>query len=102
MNILIIILLILAGIIVLLLSIAIFTKKGYHIQRDIAINAPLPKVFDYIKQIKNWDAFNERATADPSRKNEFKGKDGTVGFIYAWSGNKKVGEGEKEIMNIVE
>ena len=102
MNILITILLVIAAIIVLFLIIALFTKKGYHIQREIIINAPLQKVFDYLKQIKNWDNFNERATADPSRKNEFKGTDGTVGFIYAWSGNKKVGEGEKEIMSISE
>ena len=102
MNILITILLGIAGIIALLLLIALFTKKGYHIQREIIINAPLQKVFDYLKQLKNWDNFNERATADPSRKNEFKGTDGTVGFIYAWSGNKKVGEGEKEIKAITE
>ena len=102
MSILITILLVIAGIISLLLIIALFTKKAYSIRCEIIINAPLPKVFDYLKQIKNWDSFNERATADPSRKNEFKGTDGTVGFIYAWSGNKKVGEGEKEIKNIEE
>lgn len=39
---------------------------------------------------------------DPAMKKNFKGTDGTVGFIYAWNGNKKVGEGEKEIKNIVE
>jgi hypothetical protein len=38
----------------------------------------------------------------PDRKKEFKGTDGTVGFIYAWSGNKDAGQGEKEILNIVE
>jgi hypothetical protein len=102
MNILITILLVIASIIALLLIIAAFTKKGYHIRCEIIINAPLQKVFDYIKLLKNWDNFNERATADPSKKNEFKGTDGTVGFIYAWSGNKKVGEGEKEIMSISE
>ncbi|MEP7197086.1 MAG: SRPBCC family protein [Saprospiraceae bacterium] len=102
MNILSTILILIAAIIVLLLIVALFTKKGYHIQRDIIINAPLEKVFEYIKQLKNWDNFNERAVADPSKKNEFKGIDGTVGFIYAWSGNKKVGEGEKEIMSISE
>ena len=102
MNILITILLALASFIALLLIIALFTSKGYYIQCEISINAPFQKVFDYIKHIKNWDNFNERAVADPSKKNEFKGTDGTVGFIYAWSGNKKVGEGEKEIKNIVE
>ena len=102
MNILITILLVIAGIIALLLIIALFTKKEYNIHREIIINAPLQKVFDYIKQFKNWDSFNERATADPSKKEEFKGTDGTVGFIIAWNGNKKVGEGEKEIKAIVE
>ena len=96
------ILLVIAGIISLLLLIAFFMKKGYNIQCEIIINAPLQKVFDYIKQLKNWDNFNERAVADPSKKNEFKGTDGTVGFIYAWSGNKKVGKDEKEIKSISE
>ena len=102
MNILIDILLVLASVIVFLLIVALFTKKGYSIHREIIINAPLQKVFDYLKQLKNWDNFNERATADPSKKNKFRGTDGIVGFIYAWSGNKKVGEGEKEIKAIVE
>lgn len=33
-------------------------------------------------------------------KKEFKGTDGTVGFIYAWNGNKEAGEGEQEIKAI--
>ena len=98
MNILITILSILSSIIALLLIIALFTKKGYNIQCEIIINAPLQKVFDYVKQLKNWDNFNERATADPSRKEEFKGTDGTVGFIYAWSGNKKVGKATNQTL----
>ncbi|MBV9989267.1 MAG: SRPBCC family protein [Chitinophagaceae bacterium] len=102
MSVFITILLVLAAIIVLFLIIAAFSKKGYHIQRDVVINAPLPVVFDYIRYLKNWDNFNEPAMADPSKKNEFRGTDGTVGFIYAWSGNSKVGEGEKEIKGITE
>ena len=102
MNIIITILLVLAGIIALLLLIALFTKKGYNVEREITINVPLQKVFDYIKQLKNWDNFNKWAMTDPGMKREFKGTDGTVGFIYAWKGNKKAGEGEKEIKAIVE
>ena len=102
MNILITVLLVIAFLIAVVLLIALFTKKGYNIQSKIIINAPVQNVFNYIRLIKNWDSFNERATADPSRKNEFKGTDGTVGFISAWSGNKRVGEGEKEIKFISE
>ena len=102
MNILFTILLVIAGIIALLLIIALFTKKEYNIHREIIINSPLQKVFDYIKQLKNWDNFNKWAMADPNMKREFTGTDGTVGFIYAWNGNKKAGEGEKEIKAIAE
>ena len=37
-----------------------------------------------------------------NRKEEFKGTDGTVGYIYSWSGDKKAGVGEKEILNLIE
>jgi hypothetical protein len=96
------ILFVIAAIIALLFIVAFFTKRGYSIQREIIINAPLQKVFDYLRFLKNWDNFNKPAMADPSEKREFKGTDGTVGFIYSWSGNSKVGQGEKEIKLISE
>ena len=102
MNTLITILLILAGIIALLLFIALFIKKEHYVRRDIIINAPRQKVFDYVRMLKNQDKFNKHAMEGPDRKREYKGTDGTVGFIYSWSGNKKAGVGEKEIKNIVE
>jgi len=103
MNILVIILLILAGIIAFLLFIALFMKKNHYVRREIIINAPLQKVFDFLRLLKNQDQFNKWATADKkNRKEEFKGIDGTVGFIYSWSGDKSAGQGEKEIKNIIE
>ena len=103
MNILSTILLVIAGIIILLFIIAFFMKKDHYVKREIVINAPLQKVFDFLKLLKNQDQFNKWATTDKlNRKEEFKGTDGTVGFIYSWSGNKNAGQGEKEIKNIVE
>jgi hypothetical protein len=102
MTTLITILLVIAGIIALLLIFGLFMKREHYVNREIIINAPLQKVFDFLKLLKNQEKFNQRAAADPDRKKEFKGTDGTVGFIYAWSGNKNAGEGEKEIKNIVE
>lgn len=102
MSIIIIILLILAGIIALLLIMALFMKKEHYVKREIIINAPRQKVFDFLKLLENQEKFNKYAMTAPDRKKEFKGTDGTVGFIYAWKGNKDAGEGEKEIMNIIE
>ncbi len=96
------ILLVVAGIIALLLIVALLMKKEHYVKREIIINAPRQKVFDYIKLLKNQDSFNKHAMAAPDRKSEFKGTDGTVGYIYSWSGNKDAGVGEKEIKHIIE
>jgi hypothetical protein len=95
------ILLIIAGIIALMLIIPLFMKKEHYVKREIIIHAPRQKVFDFLKLLKNQEQFNKWANRG-NRKEEFKGIDGTVGFIYSWSGDKSAGEGEKEIMNIVE
>jgi hypothetical protein len=102
MNIIITILLVLAGIIAVLLFIGLFMKKEHYVKREITINAPRQKVFDYIKLLKNQDEFNKHAKAGTDRQKEFKGTDGTVGYIYSWSGDKDAGVGEKEIKNIIE
>lgn len=102
MNIALTVLLIIVVLLVLLLTIGIFMKRGYQTHSEIAIHAPLQKVFGYLKQIKNQDNFNLWIMIDPNMHREFKGTDGTVGFVYAWNGNKQAGEGEQEIKAIKE
>ena len=102
MHILITILLIVAGIVALLLIFALLMKKEHHVDSEIIINAPRQKVFDYLKLLRNQDEFNKHAMTAPDRNREFKGIDGTVGYVYSWSGNKNAGEGEKEIKNIID
>lgn len=102
MNILISILLVIAGLVALLLLLALVMRKRYNIQREIIINAPRQKVYDYLKLLKNQDQFNKWVMVDPGMKRDFKGSDGTVGFIYGWNGNKQAGEGEQEIKGLSE
>lgn len=102
MNILVIVLAVIAGIIVLLLIAALIMTRKHFVKREVIINAPRQKVFDYIKFLKNQETFNTNAMADAHRKKEFRGTDGTVGYVYAWSGDKSAGVGEKEIMDIVD
>ena len=102
MNIFFSIVLVVAGIIVFLLVAAFFMKKEHYVKREIVVNAPVQKVFDFLKLLKNQEKFNKWTKADSNRNWEFKGTDGTVGFIISWNGNKDVGEGEKEIISIVE
>ena len=102
MTITITILSILFGFIALLLFIALFMKKEHYVKSEIIINVSKQKVYDFLKFLKNQDKFNKWAKADPDRNWEYKGEDGTIGFIISWKGNKKAGEGAKEIMNLTE
>ena len=97
------ILLVLVGIIALVLIVALFVKKEYAVERDITIEKPKYEVFEYVKYLKNQDNFSKWATMDPAMIKEFRGTDGTVGFVSAWeSENPDVGKGEQEIMKITE
>lgn len=96
------VLIIIAAIIVLPLIIALFIPKEYQIERSIIIDRPKHEVFDYVKYIKNQDAYSKWNMMDPNMKKEFRGTDGTVGFVYGWNGNKQAGEGEQEITAITD
>jgi len=102
MNIILLVLLIIVGIIALLLIAALFMPKRHFVRREIIINAPVEEVFAFVRLLKSQEAFNKHATADADRKKELKGTDGTVGYVYSWSGDKSAGAGEKEIIGIIE
>lgn len=102
MKILKIILLGILTLIGLVLIIALFIKKQYTVERAITINKPNGEVFDYVRFLKNQDHYNKWVMKDPNMKKEFKGTDGTVGFVYAWDGNDQAGKGEQEIVKITE
>jgi hypothetical protein len=102
MNTAITIITIIATIVILLLIFAALMKKGYKTHCEVIILVSQQKAFDYLKHITNQDNFNKWLMIDPNMKKEFNGIDGTVGFVYAWNGNKEAGEGEQEIKGIVE
>lgn len=92
-----------AGIIVLLLVVAIFVNGKYAVEREVTINKPKQQVYDYVKYLKNQNQFSVWAKIDPEMKTEFRGEDGMVGFVSAWdSQNKKAGKGEQKILKIDE
>ena len=97
-----IVLYIILGIIAALLLAGLFIPKGMKATREIVINKPNAEVFNYIKQLKNQDNYSKWGSMDPNMKKEYKGTDATVGFVSAWEGNKKVGQGEQEIISIEE
>lgn len=101
MNILLIILLVLAGIVALFLLIALLTKKDFSLQKEVIINKPRRQVFDYLKLIRNQEQYSVWVMKDPHIKIVYTGTDGTVGFKSSWESNdRNVGIGEQEIIKI--
>lgn len=84
------------------LIIALFVENEYAVEREITINKSKPEVFNYVKHLKNQDHYSKWVMIDPNMKKDFRGTDGTVGFVYAWEGNKNAGKGEQEIKGISE
>jgi hypothetical protein len=101
MQILLVILSVLCVVSATLLIAALFVKKEYSIEKEIIIDKPNDEVFNYVKFLKNQNYYSKWVMTDPDKKTYFKGIDGTVGFVYGWSGNNKAGEGEQEITKIV-
>jgi hypothetical protein len=95
--------LLLLAIIIILLVTAAFVKKEYSVERQITLNKPKQDVFEYAKFLKNQNKYSVWAKIDPIMKTEFRGTDGTVGFVSGWdSKNKDAGKGEQEITGIDE
>lgn len=93
----------LLGLLILVLLIAAFVEKDYSVERSVAIQKPKTEVFDYVKYLKNQNNFSVWAKIDPNMKQEFRGTDGTAGFVSAWdSPVKEAGKGEQEIIKIDE
>jgi hypothetical protein len=74
----------------------------FDVEREVVIERPRDVVFNDLRFMKNHDAWSPWMRRDPNVLRTFRGTDGTVGFVSAWSGNEEVGAGEQEITSISE
>lgn len=81
----------------------LYNEEIMKIEKSINVSRSPATVFDYLKYTRNQDSFSVWNMTDPLTKKEYKGTDGTVGFVYGWdSTNKNVGAGEQETTGIEE
>ncbi|WP_194774656.1 SRPBCC family protein [Pararhodonellum marinum] len=97
------ILITLGAIVLVLLLTALIMKKECVITSEVVINKPQNEVFEFVSHLKNQEQYSKWVMADPNVKLDYRGQDGTVGFVAAWhSEDKNVGVGEQEIKEIIE
>ncbi len=74
----------------------------YTVARSTTINAPAETVYPQIADFHNWGAWSPWDDLDPDMQRSYSGAESGVGAGYAWSGNRKAGEGNMEITDAVE
>ena len=92
--------LIVAGVVVVLL-IAATKPNTFVVQRGTTIQAPPERVFPLINDFHNWLAWSPWEKLDPDLRRTHDGPPNGKGAVYAWEGNKKVGQGRMEITESV-
>lgn len=89
------------AIIGLYLLLCLLGPKNCTVKREILISAPKQNVLNAICDLqffqKNWSPWTE---LDPKMEATFTGQVCSVGYKYAWKGNKDVGVGTLEILRI--
>lgn len=94
--------LLIVGFIAFIFAAAFIVSNEFETERSIVIDRPVDEVFEYIRYLENQYNYSVWGAMDPDMRQEFRGTDGTVGFVSAWEGNEDVGSGEQEIIAIDE
>lgn len=92
------ILLALAVIVIVLLIVIAMRPPTFRITRSATINAPPAVVFGMVNDFRNWLSWSPWEKLDPNLQRTHSGAPFGVGAVYAWTGNKKVGEGRMTIL----
>ncbi len=92
---------ILIAVVVLLAIILIYASTRpdtLHVERAIDIKASPEKIFPLINDFHQWNDWTPY-NKDPAMKKTFSGITSGKGAMYAWEGNKEVGQGEITIVD---
>ncbi|ALN93259.1 SRPBCC family protein [Lysobacter gummosus] len=93
-----IILLAIAALIVLFLAVAAMRPSDFRVERSILIDAPPAAAFAQVQDFHRWPQWSPFENVDPHLRRSYEGAASGEGAIYAWVGNKDVGEGRMLIL----
>lgn len=92
---------IIAGIAVVIIAtvliIAATKPDSFTVQRTLDINAAPEKIYPFINDFHQWTQWSPYENRDPNMQRTYSGAEAGKGAIYAWRGNKDIGEGRMEI-----
>jgi hypothetical protein len=74
----------------------------YTVTRSALIPAPAKDVFPLVNSFREWTKWSPWESVDPTMGRTYSGPEAGVGAKYAWSGNRKAGSGNMEIVGAQE
>ena len=69
----------------------------FSISRSRAIAAPPPVAHAYVNDFRKWAEWSPWEKRDPALTRHYSGQPSGTGAVYAWKGNRNVGEGRMTI-----
>jgi carbon monoxide dehydrogenase subunit G len=73
-------------------------RPDFRIARSATIEAPPEVVFEQINDFHKWRAWSPWEKKDPALRRTYEGPAEGAGAVYAWAGNKEVGEGRMTLV----
>jgi uncharacterized protein YndB with AHSA1/START domain len=91
---------IIALLIAVVLIYAATKPDSFRIERSASIKASPEKISAYLTDFKQWAVWSPWEEKDPAMKRTYSGAASGKGAIYGWEGNKNVGTGRMEILDV--
>jgi len=70
-----------------------------RVSRSRVVSAPPDVVHRYVSDFRTWSQWSPWETLDPAMTRELSGAPAGPGAVYAWRGNRHVGEGRMTIID---
>jgi uncharacterized protein YndB with AHSA1/START domain len=72
----------------------------FRLERSTTIKASPEKISAYLTDFKQWAAWSPWENKDPDMKRSYSGAASGKGAVYGWVGNKNVGTGSMEVLDV--
>jgi len=86
--------------IAIVLILAATKPDTFSVRRVTMVSAPPEKIFPLINDFHQWGTWSPWEDKDPAMKRTYSGAGTGKGAVYAWDGNKNVGTGRMEILEV--
>ena len=73
------------------------TNSTFTVERSTTVAAPPSAVYPLLVDFRRWQEWSPWEGVDPAMRRTYSGAPSGRGAVYAWSGNRKAGQGRMEI-----